>query len=55
MHQWRMVVIVTGCALFVTSYHDVIFTFSNPSFWRSLLTQWAYYSKHTLLIRCITQ
>jgi len=27
MHQWRMVIIVTVCALFVTSYHDVIFTF----------------------------
>jgi len=24
-NQWHMVAIVTGCALFVTSYYDVIF------------------------------
>jgi len=27
--QWRMVVIVTGHTLFVTSQHDVIFAFAN--------------------------
>ena len=30
--QWRMVVIATGYALFVTSQYDVIFTFANQRF-----------------------
>jgi len=30
--QWRMVVIVTGYTLFVTSQYDVILTFSNYRF-----------------------
>jgi len=32
MEQWRMVVIVTEYALFVTSQYDVIFTFANQGF-----------------------
>jgi len=29
IEQWRMVAIVTGYMLFVTSQYDVIFTFAN--------------------------
>jgi len=29
IEQWRMVVIVAGCSLFVTSQHYAIFTFIN--------------------------
>jgi len=29
IEQWRMVVIVTGYTLFVTSQYDIIFTFAN--------------------------
>jgi len=94
--QWRMVVIVTGCTLFVTSqyaglsmghiylshYHPIAIYacpipwdvshgipigmtspwtslpirrhihVCKPTFWRSLLTQNAYYSTPTLLNRC---
>jgi len=32
IEQWRMVVIVTGYTLFVTSQYDVIFTFANQRF-----------------------
>jgi len=32
-----MVVIITGCALFVTSHCDIKFIY--PTFWQSLLTQ----------------
>jgi len=32
IEQWRMVVIVTGYALFVTLQYDVIFTFANKHF-----------------------
>jgi len=32
MEQWRMVVIVAGCSLFVTSQYDAIFTFINRRF-----------------------
>jgi len=32
IEQWRMVVIVTGYALFVTSQYDVIFTFASQRF-----------------------
>jgi len=32
IEQWRMVVIVTGFTLFVTSQYDVIFTFANQRF-----------------------
>jgi len=42
-----MVVNVTGYTLFVTSPYDVILALV----WRSLLTQRAYYSTHTLLTR----
>ena len=52
--QWRMVVIVTGYTIFETSQCDVIFTFANPTFWRILLTQHAYYSTRTLLTRYCT-
>jgi len=37
-----MMVIVAEYTLFVTSQCDVIFTFANQTFWRSLLTQHAY-------------
>jgi len=30
--QWRMVVIITGYTLFLTSQYDVIFTFPNQRF-----------------------
>ena len=36
IEQWRMVVIVSGYTLFVTSYLSLL-----PTFWRSLLTQHA--------------
>jgi len=46
IEQWRMVVIVTLYALFVTSQYDVIYTFANQRFgevcWHSM--QHAYYS-----------
>jgi len=32
MEQWRMVVIVAWCALFVTSQHYAIFTFISQRF-----------------------
>jgi len=32
IEQWRIVVIVIGHTLFVTSQHDVIFTFTNQCF-----------------------
>ena len=32
IEQWRLVVIVTGYTLFVTSQYDVIFTFANQLF-----------------------
>jgi len=32
IEQWRMVVIVTGYTLFVTSRYDVVFTFANQYF-----------------------
>jgi len=32
IEQWRMVVIVTGYTLFVTSHYDVILTFANQRF-----------------------
>jgi len=32
IEQWRMVVIVTECTLFLTSQYDVIFTFPNQRF-----------------------
>ena len=49
--QWRMVVIVTVCALFVTSHCDVKFTFQiqrfGEGFWHN-----AYHYTRTLLIHC---
>ena len=52
--QWRMLVIVTGYTLL--GRHNITSTsfICNPTFWRSLLTQNAYYSIHTLLFRCST-
>ena len=32
MEQWRMVVIVSGCSLFVTSQYYAIFTYINQRF-----------------------
>jgi len=32
MEQWRMVVIVSGCWLFVTSQYYTIYTFINQRF-----------------------
>jgi len=32
VEQWRIAVIVTGYTLFVTSHHDIIFTFANQHF-----------------------
>jgi len=40
IEQWRMVVIVLGCALFVMSQYDVMFTFPIHVCW-SLLIQYA--------------
>jgi len=44
-----MVIIVTGCALFVTSQYHVIHP-SKSRFWRSLLTQFVLAILRTLLI-----
>jgi len=59
IEQWRMVVIVTGYTLSVTSQFDNICSFVNKTFWRSLLTQHAYYSTvHALsllvVVQCVT-
>jgi len=35
---WRMVAVVTECALFVTSQYDFIFTFPKLTVWRSFFT-----------------
>jgi len=51
IEQWRVVVIVTGHTLFVTSQYDVVLMFAKLTFWRCLLTQSAYYFTRTLLIR----
>jgi len=59
LYQWRMVVILTGCTLFLTSMCDVKFTFQNQRFgevfWQciSLYTHCTYSLLCNLICLCI--
>jgi len=55
IEQWRIVVIVIGYTLFVTSQHDVIFTFANQrGQWKlkknkKIITKWVCFCSSTML------
>jgi len=47
IEQWRMVVIVTGYTLLVTSQYDVIFTFANHCFGDVFHTKLIFFQAHS--------